>query len=219
MLVHQHPYPPFVHSSTEKLIVGTLPPPRFSTGELFDEDVDFCYGSKYGLLWPIMERIFETELIYENTAAAIQQREKLLVENNIGICDLVESCEREKNDASDVGMLNIETRNIFGVLECFPKITKLFLMGGKSKNGPEYLLKRLVKQKQVSWNLIRERPIREHSLTVDERRVHVFTLISPSSAANRSIGNSESYKSLKNRNPNFSVLDFRIAQYKSVFLD
>lgn len=219
MLIHQHPYPPLICPSTEKLIVGTLPPPRFSLGELFDEDVDFCYGSKYGLLWPILERIFETELIYENTAMAIQQREKLLLDNKIGICDLVESCEREKADASDLGMLNIETRDILGVLERFPNITKMFLMGGKSKNGPEYLLKRLVKQEQLSLIPIRESPVREHALMVDERKVHVFTLISPSSAANRSIGNSESYKSQKKLNPNFSVLDFRIAQYKSVFLD
>ena len=88
----------------EKLIVGTIPPPRFSTGGLFEQDVDFCYGSKYGLLWPILERLFESDLDFENTARAIEQRKQLLTKNRIGICDMVESCEREREEASDLGM-------------------------------------------------------------------------------------------------------------------
>ena len=45
MFKHQHPYKPFIPEGTTKLIVGTLPPPRFSFGELKKDDVNFCYGS------------------------------------------------------------------------------------------------------------------------------------------------------------------------------
>ena len=45
MFLHKHPYPPFINQDTTKLIVGTLPPPRFSTRQLLEKDVDFCYGS------------------------------------------------------------------------------------------------------------------------------------------------------------------------------
>lgn len=38
---HIHPYEPFIDNSTEKLIVGTLPPPRFTTGDLKEGDVNF----------------------------------------------------------------------------------------------------------------------------------------------------------------------------------
>ena len=62
MFLHQHPYSPFIPEKANKLIVGTIPPPRFSSGNLFAEDVDFCYGSKYGLLWPILNKVFDLQL-------------------------------------------------------------------------------------------------------------------------------------------------------------
>ena len=34
MFKHTHPYPPYIPENATKLIVGTLPPPRFTTGEL-----------------------------------------------------------------------------------------------------------------------------------------------------------------------------------------
>jgi len=34
---HQHPYAPFIKNDSTKLIVGTLPPPRFSTGDLLEK--------------------------------------------------------------------------------------------------------------------------------------------------------------------------------------
>ena len=66
MFLHTHPYEPFLFEDTTKLIVGTLPPPRFSTGDLKEGDVNFCYGSKDGQLWPILDQIFGLNLKYLN---------------------------------------------------------------------------------------------------------------------------------------------------------
>ena len=74
MFFHKHPYEPFLFPEAEKLIVGTLPPPRFSTGELKSDDVDFCYGSRNGMLWPILDEIFHIGLKYETTEEAARQR-------------------------------------------------------------------------------------------------------------------------------------------------
>ena len=100
MFIHQHPYKPYIPEAADKLIVGTIPPPRFSTGKLFPEDVNFCYGSKYGLLWPILDTIYDLDLNYRNELTAVTQRKRFLNDFNIGICDMVERCEREKKDAS-----------------------------------------------------------------------------------------------------------------------
>jgi len=114
---HKHPYEPFLFPETTKLIVGTLPPPRFTSGELKEDDVDFCYGSRNGQLWPILDRIFSLNLKYETTDFAAQQRKDFLLKHKIGVCDIVESAERDKIDASDLGMQNIKLRNLIGYLQ------------------------------------------------------------------------------------------------------
>ena len=103
MFFHKHPYKPFIQKNSIKLIVGTLPPPRFSTGELLEKDVDFCYGSHYNSLWLYIDAIHNLNLRYDNSKEAVKQRKQFLIQSKIGVCDIVESAEREKIDASDLG--------------------------------------------------------------------------------------------------------------------
>jgi G:T/U-mismatch repair DNA glycosylase len=136
MFHHTHPYEPFIPKNSTKLIVGTLPPPRFTVGELKPDDVNFCYGSRDGLLWPILDRLFDLNLKYENTQAAVDQRKQFLIKRGIGICDVVQSSRRIKIDASDLGMKEVELRDLIGVLRKNPFIKTLLFTGGNSKNGP-----------------------------------------------------------------------------------
>jgi G:T/U-mismatch repair DNA glycosylase len=217
MFLHQHPYPPFIPENTTKLIVGTIPPPRFSTGKLFPEDVDFCYGSKFGLLWPILDRIFDLNLKYENTNRAVLQRKNFLIQNGIGICDVIESCTRRKIDASDAGMDQIKMRNLLNYIVKNKDITTLLFMGGNSKNGPEYLFRKLIKSLGLELiNISTDRP-KIHELHLESRKIQTISLISPSSAANRSIGGDPYYKIQKKANKNYTTLDFRIEQFRNHF--
>ncbi len=218
MFIHRHPYPPFLLENTSRLIVGTLPPPRFSTGELFKEDVDFCYGSKYGLLWPILDEIFKLDLLYENSSTAIEQRKTFLKKHKIGICDIVESCAREKMDASDLGMDSLITRNLVRVLEDQTSIELILLMGGMSTNGPGYLLTKQLQSHKIPFKIYSEGTIKTLEFNIKQRRVKAYALISPSSAANRAIGSFSFYRQRKSQNPDYTVMDFRIEQYRKVFL-
>ncbi|MDX1314430.1 MAG: uracil-DNA glycosylase family protein, partial [Eudoraea sp.] len=87
MFVHKHPYEPFLFEGVQKLIVGTLPPPRFTSRELKPGDVDFCYGSRDGQLWRILDQLFELDLTYETTVKAVRERKDFLLSRKIGICD------------------------------------------------------------------------------------------------------------------------------------
>ncbi|MEP2238153.1 MAG: uracil-DNA glycosylase family protein [Maribacter sp.] len=216
---HTHPYEPFINESTEKLIVGTLPPPRFTTGELKEGDVNFCYGSRDGQLWPILDRIFNLNLKFETTLEAIEQRKTFLKERKIGVCDIVASAEREKIDASDIGMQNIKLRNVLGYLEKYPKVTTILFTGGNSKNGPEYFFRKLLKEHGVSLFPISTNVPRVHEFIHPITKVIIRTvsLIAPSGAANRAVGSLESYKRMKKENPKFNTLDFRILQYREHF--
>nr|WP_242528007.1 uracil-DNA glycosylase family protein [Muricauda sp. CAU 1633] len=215
--MHTHPYEPFLFPEAKKLIVGTLPPPRFTTGELRREDVDFCYGSCNGMLWPILDRIFELELKFENTAEAIGQREHFLKKHKIGVCDIVHSAEREKIDASDLGMQNVVLRDLVGYLQEYPNVHTLLFTGGNSKNSPEYFFRRQLKEHDLRLEVLSDEVPRIHQVEIGDRIVRTVSLTAPSGAANRAVGSLQLYKELKSKNPEFNTFDFRVMQYREFF--
>lgn len=217
MFLHIHPYPPFIPKSATKLIVGTLPPPRFTTKQLKPDDVDFCYGSRDGQLWKILDSIFELNLNYENTNEAILQRKIFLEQKGLGICDIVESAERQKVDASDLGMQNVVFRDLIGYLKDYPKIDTLLFTGGNSKNGPEYFFRRHIRDYGLNLKLVNADVPRIHKLELADRTIKTVSLTAPSGSANRAVGSMDLYKHLKALNPNFTTLDFRIMQYSKFF--
>ncbi|MGS2740567.1 uracil-DNA glycosylase family protein [Sinomicrobium sp. M5D2P17] len=221
---HRHPFPPFIPEGATRLIVGTLPPPRFSTGVLKEGDVNFCYGSIDGQLWIILDRIFDLGLKFETTVEAIAQRKAFLKEQKIGICDIVECCEREKIDASDLGMQNVEYRNLVGYLRKHPEVHTLLFTGGNSKNGPEYFFRRHLKEYGMKLEVVSDEVPRIHRFALAEadgknREIKTVSLIAPSGSANRAVGSIPLYKEQKQRDPKFTTIDFRILQYAKFFLE
>lgn len=214
MFLHTHPYPPIIPKTATKLIVGTLPPPRFTTRALKPDDVDFCYGSRDGQLWKILDRIFGLDLHYENTEEAVSQRKNFLEKQGIGICDMVESAQREKIDASDLGMQNVVFRDVIGYLKQHPKIDTLLFTGGNSKNGPEYFFRKHLKEHGLNLQVVNNEVPRVHQFTLAGRIVETVSLTAPSGAANRAVGSMRLYKQLKAKNPQFTTLDFRVMQYR-----
>ena len=217
MFLHQHPYKPFIQKDTTKLIVGTLPPPRFTTGKLLERDVDFCYGSCYNSLWLYIDKIHNLELLYDNSQEAIDQRKQFLIKQRIGICDIVESAEREKIDASDLGMTNIVLRNLVGYLNQYPRIETLLFIGGNSKNGPEFFFRQHLKDYNLKLEVVSNEIPRIHRFNLQDRSIKTVSLTSSSGSANRAIGSMPLYQQIKAENPNFSPFEFRVMQYREFF--
>lgn len=217
MFLHKHPYSPFIPEGAFKLIVGTLPPPRFSIGNLKEGDVDFCYGSRDGQLWKILDQIFTLKLKYETSEEAIQQRKQFLIKHKIGICDIVDSAERKKIDATDLGMQNAKLRNLIEYLYKHPTVHTLLFTGGNSKNGPEYFFRKYLKENNLKLELISDEVPRIHQFQLNKRIIKTVSLTAPSGAANRAVGSMALYKELKNKNNKFNTFDFRVLQYKPFF--
>jgi G:T/U-mismatch repair DNA glycosylase len=225
MFFHKHPYKPFIQKDTKKLIVGTLPPPRFSTGELLEKDVNFCYGSYYNSLWLFIDKIHNLNLRYDNSQEAIEERKRFLIEHQIGVCDIVESAEREKIDASDLGMQNIKLRDVVSYLKEYPSIETILFTGGNSKNGPEYFFRRHLKDYNLKLELVNNEVPRIHKFWLchpelvsgSQRTIKTVSLTSGSGAANISISRLPLYKQLKAKNPDFNTFDFRVMQYSEFF--
>jgi len=228
MFLHKHPYAPFIPLVATKLIVGTLPPPRFSTGQLKEGDVNFSYGSINGLLWPVLDRIYNLELKFETTPQAINQRKEFLIARKIGICDIVASAHRHNIDASDLGIKNPKLRDVIGYLNKYQKISTLIFTGGNSKNGPEYFFRQHLKSYNLTLKLLSNEvprvhqfeltcPLNKHQDTNKIRIIKTISLTAPSGAANRAIGSMTQFIQRKKKNSNFNTFDFRVQQYKKVF--
>ncbi len=230
MFLHTHPFQPFLYPEVTKLIVGTLPPPRFTEGTLKDKDVNFCYGSCSGQLWPILDKIFNLHLAYETSDFAVKQRKNFLINRKIGICDIVASAEREKIDASDLGMKNIKLRNLIGYLQEYKKVNTILFTGGNSKNGPEYFFRKHLKEHQLYLKVVSDKVPRIHEFNMpnqiikvdrshinEQRIIRTISLTAPSGAANRAIGSMPAYRKAKDQNANYSTFDFRVAQYRAFF--
>ncbi|MEZ4791972.1 MAG: uracil-DNA glycosylase family protein [Gelidibacter sp.] len=207
------------------MIVGTLPPPRFTRGELLEKDVDFCYGSYYNSLWLYIDRIHNLNLRYDNSQDAVEERKQFLIKHKIGVCDIVERAEREKIDASDLGMKNIVLRDVVGYLKKYPSIDTLLFTGGNSKNGPEYFFRKHLKDCGLKLHLVSNKIPRIHEFELTARSSGVETsrtlktvsLTSGSGAANISISRNPLFRQLKTKNPAFNTFDFRVMQYSTFF--
>ena len=226
MFIHTHPYAPFLFPEATKLIVGTLPPPRFTTRDLKPGDVDFCYGSRDGQLWPILDQIFTLDLNYDDTREAIEQRKHFLFKRRIGICDIVEGAKREKVDASDLGMMQVALRDLVKILIKYSNVDTLLLTGGNSKNGPEYFLRKHLASYNIALKVVDSQVPRKHQFVLplelsqsdnSLRIINTVSLTAPSGAANRAVGSLASYKKMKKANPNFTTIDFRAQQYAPFF--
>ena len=222
LFFHKHPYEPFLFKEATKLLVGTLPPPRFTTGKLKVGDVNFCYGSRDGQLWPILDQSFGLNLKFKTTAEAIEQRKQFLIARKIGICDIVQSAERSKINASDIGMQNIKLRNLVFYLQEYPNVETLLFTGGNSKNGPEYFFRQHLKKNQIKLVVIDDHVPRKHqfilpSIKKQQRIIKTVSLTAPSGAANRAVGSLIAYKNMKLKNPAFNTFDFRVLQYTPFF--
>ncbi len=217
MFIHFHPFKPFLKRETRRIIVGTLPPPRFCTKEYKEKDVLFCYGSKDGLLWQILDKIYKLNLIYDNSKIAIEQRKEFLIKEKLGICDIVDSCKRAKIDASDIGMEEVVLRDILKYLRDYPNINTIIFTGGYCKNSPEYFLRKVLKEKNIKFEIVDDNIPKVHKFEYDNRIFKTISLTSPSNAANRSIGANPYYKKQKQININYTTFDFRLEQYEKVF--
>ena len=139
--------------------------------------------------------------------------------HKIAVCDIVESAEREKVDASDLGMQNVKLRSIIEYLKEYKNIATLLFMGGNSKNGPEYFFRKLAKTHHIQLEVVSSDIPRIHQFKLPEKNrvIQTVSFTAPSGAANRAVGSLQKYKDRKNENPTYTTFDFRVEQYRPFF--
>jgi len=177
-----HPWGPFIPKGANKLIIGTIPPPRFCKKhqELFDDDVNFYYGSRDNSFWPLIQKVLNKELDYTNTRIAIKQREEILKELSAGITDIIAECIHKNNSASDEDLKDIIRKDLKKLLLENEYIDTLIYTS-------EFVKKQINSEFSTDHS-INQSNNRKQTVTISGKTYKVRILYSPSPQALRNMG-------------------------------
>ena len=126
----------------------------------------------------------------------------------------MQSCKKERFDSSDNSMKDVVLRDILNYLKEYKSIDTIFFTGKNSKNSPEYFFRQILKNKKIKYEKIENDFLRVHKFIFENRAIFTISLISPSNAANKSIGANILFKNQKIKNSSFNTFDFRVLEYK-----
>lgn len=114
-MIEKHPFGVFVPLETEYFLLGSF------TGKIMDDSYDWFYANKRNQFWPIMEKVYKTDL---NTKA---KKQKLFTKLGMAIADIILTCERRAGNNLDTNLINIKfnTRAVTKVIKK-NKIKKIF---------------------------------------------------------------------------------------------
>jgi len=184
----QHPYHPYVPENATKLIIGTIPPPRFCKEHqcLFEADVNYYYGSRDNYFWPLLEEIFETRFEYSNNCKSIEQRQKLLESLNIGITDIIDNCIHEKDSALDKDLKEIVLKDIESLLINFQAIDTLIYTSE--------FVKKLINNHINTYHSLNPHNPKHQTVKINGKLFKVIILYSPSPLALINMGENGAVK-------------------------
>lgn len=120
-----HSMVPIVNEKSRILILGTMP----GTDSLKEQQY---YCNVDNLFWDIMFRIFSPgwPMFKEVFGISYEEREQLLLDNEIALWDILKSCEREGN--TDSKIRNEELNDIQRFLYEHPNIKNVYFNGDKA---------------------------------------------------------------------------------------
>lgn len=194
----KHPFEPYNIEEAKVLIIGSIPPHRFSKPKnLLCGDVDWYYGSKDNSFWDILK---ESCCDSEIPLCTKENQQKFFRENEIGIFDMVQKCTRKNGcGSSDSDLYNIELIN---ACEIIPKKKKPEL---KLFFTSVFVAGLFNQQTGVKINL-KSREFQ--NITICDTKLKVIILYSPSRSWSR--GLEEKIRNDENKN------QIRIDQYKHI---
>jgi G:T/U-mismatch repair DNA glycosylase len=183
-----HPFEPFLPPGASKLIIGTIPPPRFCKvpNELYHDDVNFYYGSRDNYFWPLLEDICQTTFEYKNNEYAIEQRKKILESLNIGITDIINSCIHSDNSAKDEQLKEIIHKDLKSLLNNSPAIDTLIYTSE--------FVKRQINSYFKTFHSIGQNDPKQQVVKIEDKLYRVKILYSPSPSGLRNMGENGSEK-------------------------
>jgi hypothetical protein len=200
-----------IKPDSKHLIIGTIHAPLKNKFK-----IDFFYGSSSSL-WRLFHDSFpDIDLDSENLNSIL----RFLDRNRISITDTIKVCRRKKIDSAlDTDLIPIVFNKDMKEQIINSEIENLYFTSGFGKNNAFRLFYVNVLNNGYVKDWMKKQ--KEFKLTINEKKtVTCHILISPSEAANRSVGRNDEYKAMKhlllesNLPPTYA---YKIRQYQNVF--
>ena len=113
----KHPFPPIYDQNSKILILGSFPSVK-------SRENNFFYGHPQNRFWKVLAAVLDKDTPYSN-----EEKQKLLIENNIALWDSIASCEI--TGSSDASIRNVVPNDISPILET-GQICAIFCNGKKA---------------------------------------------------------------------------------------
>ena len=196
--IHPYNHEKFNLENAEILIIGSIPPHRFSEPKnLLCGDIDWYYGSKNNSFWDILK-----ESCYNSQVALCtkENQQKFCEDNKVGIFDMIQKCTRKEGcGSSDSDLYNIELIDACNIISQNKKDNlKLFFTS-------IFAADLFCKKTGVKIDL-KNRQFQE--IAICDKKLKVIILYSPSPSWSR--GLNEEIRKDKNKS------EIRIMQYKQI---
>lgn len=186
MLEETHPYnnPAVIPPGTLALIVGSAPSPHVP-----GRDILFFYGSRRNQLWSkILPAVYNRQF---NSAEDMKQFLKL---SKIWMIDVLQTYVRRKPGSAKDNDLDPKDYTKFRpIFEKHPLIHTVIFTGAKAEKwaGEQWTREGILARPAEFWKNGKARMPRHQNLAMamdnDQRQIEMYTLPSPSNAANKAI--------------------------------
>lgn len=191
----KHPYEPYIPQNATKLIIGSIPPYRFCTEpqDLFDNDVNFYYGSRNNYFWKLLTEVTGIQLDYKNTEAAVNQRKTLLTNLNVGVTDIIQQCIHKDRKSDDASLQKITLKPLKELLFLNPQIDTLLYTS-------KFIIKQINQIADKSYHEEWDSSKKHGTVVINGKKYNVVVLYSPSPLARRRVSH-----------------EAQLSQYKEIF--
>jgi len=239
-----HPYPSFIPTNAERLIIGSFPPIKLTrkiNGDNSDpinilyndyltrnpkteRDIDFYYGSDENLFWKIIADIYKIKHLSLNNV------QEWLTDTDIAVTDIIEICIRKVYDKVNkcyvLPAAIPKHRNRQELRVCSGDIA---LYPIQYRNIPALLYKNQnINYLIFTGNFVFRGFMKafkdqvyydkdRSEIVIDRSKsLGVSILISPSGAANKSIASTNEYKIKKDNDHNYNTYRYRLEMYREI---
>ena len=196
--------------SQKHLIIGTFHAPL-----TYPPIINFYYGSTCSI-WQILHDSFPA---IDLDPFSVKSVETFLNRNSISVTDTIRKCTRRKPDSAlDEDLIPTLYNTELKEQILHSKIKNLYFTSGFGKNGAfkNFYINVLLEK----WMEGRFRINKQFDVKINDRLYTCHILLSPSGAANKSIGRIQEYKATKHLYDSLAfppTYAFRISKYQQIF--